>query len=550
MPQNVLIIIWSAVLAVVAVAMGVVGLDSPALAALAFVVFIGSAALAAYLQTQVFGPLRQALSLLGGHEGKLSMPRLLSLTQSTVQEHTALRLRAQELEKTLEESTRRAQEILEQSKEASRLAEQSKEEGMREAAERLESMVEKITQATDHLAGLTDQVITGADNQKNRMHEISVAMDEMNRAIAEVSGGAAEAAVSGSNAKEHVQVSLDVVTRSREAIGKVNDVAEQLKADMTELGERAGSIDQVINVITDIADQTNLLALNAAIEAARAGEAGRGFAVVADEVRKLAEKTMVATKEVGATIRAIQEAVHKNVSGMDEVATTAQEASSLSEKSGESARMILSHAEDNASKIANIAAAAEEQSASSTEINRSVEEVREIAVSIADGIHDSSKAIDGLTEMAIQLSDLIQDMKANQSDTLVSWSHGLSVNIREIDEQHKKLVQLLNDLYAAMKAGKGEAVQARLLEELVNYTIHHFENEERYLTKYGYPEFRQHKQEHEALKAKVADFAGKLRQGKVAVSSEILTFLKNWVVNHIKKTDKRYSSFLNQKGLR
>ncbi len=550
MPQNILIISWVILLTVISAAIGIVALDSPTLAAIATLTAGASLCLAIYLQTRVFKPIRSTMLLVGEKRNRsASFFELAEAFARSQMETESLRAEIDKLESTMKEKMRLSEEAIEQAKVAFDMAEQSKEEGMREAAERLEDMVGHITQATDRLAGLTDQVIAGADNQKRRMHETAIAMDEMNSAIAEVSRGATESATSVVIAKEHIQEGMNVVTRSRDAINKVNDVAVRLKADMTELGERAGSIDKVINMITDIADQTNLLALNAAIEAARAGEAGKGFAVVADEVRKLAEKTMAATKEVGTTILAIQESVKKNVSGMDEVEAAAKEASSLADQSGGSSRMILNNAEDNAAQIADIAAAAEEQSSSSTEITRSVTEVREIAVNIADGIHDSSRAIEGLTDMAMRLSDLIQDMKSNNGNTLVSWSSSLSVNVREIDSQHKKLVELLNQLYSSMKAGKGSSVLKKLLDELVQYTIYHFDNEERYLKQYGYPDLEKHKREHEKLKAQVADFSKQVSMGKATISTDIINFLKNWVVNHIKRTDKLYSGFLNKNGL-
>ncbi len=549
MSNNQLLVVFSGLCSVLAVVLAVLTWPDMLPCTLAIVLGILSAGMGLYAQNALFIPLRRTARRLGLQEA-VGLKALQQAVEGVLAQRDSQTDRLAELEKELEDVRQQSREAVEQATKASRMAEQSREEGMREAAQQLEEMVQKITDASDHLSSLTDNVISGAENQRERMHETSVAMDEMNNAIAEVSRGATEAASSVENAKEHIQGSMEVVQRSRDAISKVNSVAEQLKVDMADLGERAGSIDQVINVINDIADQTNLLALNAAIEAARAGEAGRGFAVVADEVRKLAEKTMVATKEVGSTIRAIQEAVQKNVSSMDKVVDIASEASDLAQTSGESSRMTLVHAEDNAAKIADIAAAAEQQSASSTEINRAVGEVREIAVSIADGVHDASKAIEDMAGLALGLGDLIQDMKSSRGDNLVSWSNTLKVDIQEIDKQHRKLVDMLNELYKAMKAGKGHDALAKLLNELVEYTVYHFDTEEKYFKKYGYPEAAQHKREHEKLKSQVADFVAKLKTGKAAISTELMEFLKNWVVNHIKKTDKRYVPFLRQQGLR
>ena len=131
----------------------------------------------------------------------------------------------------------------------------------------------------------------------------------------------------------------------------------------------------------DIADQTNLLALNAAIEAARAGEAGRGFAVVADEVRKLAEKTMSSTTDVGNAIAAIQQSAGQSIQQVEKAVGNISEATEYSNKSGEALKEIVGMVDQTADEVLAIAAASEQQSATSEEINRSVADVNHIAAS-------------------------------------------------------------------------------------------------------------------------------------------------------------------------
>jgi len=158
-----------------------------------------------------------------------------------------------------------------------------------------------------------------------------------------------------------------------------------------------------MNVISDIADQTNLLALNAAIEAARAGEAGRGFAVVADEVRKLAEKTMGATSEVRQAIEAIQSGASQNIKGMGEVSESVAHATELSQKSGEVLQEIVSLVSVTNTQVSTIAAAAEEQSAASEEIRRSVDEVARLSEETVTQLRASGEAAQELAKLAEQL---------------------------------------------------------------------------------------------------------------------------------------------------
>ncbi|MDO9084552.1 MAG: methyl-accepting chemotaxis protein, partial [Humidesulfovibrio sp.] len=175
------------------------------------------------------------------------------------------------------------------------------------AAEAANAISDQVASASEELSAQIEQSSRGTEQQRARTGEAATAMEEMNATVMEVAKSASSAAELAEQAKRKAQEGAQLVDAVVSNINQINTRAEALKVDMGELGKQAQGIGQIMNVISDIADQTNLLALNAAIEAARAGDAGRGFAVVADEVRKLAEKTMTATNEVGAYIKAVQE---------------------------------------------------------------------------------------------------------------------------------------------------------------------------------------------------------------------------------------------------
>ncbi len=311
-----------------------------------------------------------------------------------------------------EEQTELARQATEQAEQARREAERAKAEGMLQAANKLEAVVEVVTSASEELSAQIDQSSRGAEEQSRRVVETATAMEEMNATVLEVAKSASHAAETAERARAKAEEGSKIVGMVVTGIKEVRDQAQEMMTDMGTLGKQAEGIGQIMNVISDIADQTNLLALNAAIEAARAGEAGRGFAVVADEVRKLAEKTMTATKEVGDAIRGIQDGTRKNIANVERSGKTIEEATVMANKSGEALTEIVSLVDSTTDQVRSIATASEEQSAASEEINHSIEDVNRISSETANAMRESSQAVIEMANQAQILKTLIVEMQA------------------------------------------------------------------------------------------------------------------------------------------
>ena len=309
-----------------------------------------------------------------------------------------------------EEQSRNAQAAMRQAEAAGKSA-QAKTEAMLAAADKLEAMGNVLSSASTQLSAQIEQADKGAAESAQRLSEAAAAINEMDATVQDVARNAGAAESASGETREKAEAGAGIVEKAVQSIEEVHRMSITIKDDMAQLSEHAQAITQIMNVISDIADQTNLLALNAAIEAARAGEAGRGFAVVADEVRKLAEKTMASTNDVGNAIKAIQESTAKSMTGVDNAVERIGEATELAGQSGAALEEIVATVEATADQVNAIATASEEQSAASEEINQSIVQVNDMSRQTAEAMAEAAKAVSDLAAQAQSLTTLIQELK-------------------------------------------------------------------------------------------------------------------------------------------
>jgi methyl-accepting chemotaxis protein len=282
----------------------------------------------------------------------------------------------------------------------------------------LSEIVQSIAATAEHVASASEELSSsaslqaqGAETQSNQTTQAATAMQEMSSTVMQVSENSSKAAEASRQAAETARQGGSIVEDTLSKMRVIAVSVEGTAKKMEELGKSSDQIGRIAGVIDDIADQTNLLALNAAIEAARAGEQGRGFAVVADEVRKLAERTTTATKEIAQMIKNIQDETKNAVTAMEAGTKQVQDGVASTTLAGDSLKQIIHMSEQVGEMITHIATAATEQSSASEEINNNMEQIAKLVKESTDGAQQSAKACQDLSGLALDLQNMVGNFK-------------------------------------------------------------------------------------------------------------------------------------------
>ncbi len=303
---------------------------------------------------------------------------------------------------------------------------------------KLHDMVGNVALHSSNVAASASQLSVSSKNIANNAHDQSsgtsqaaAAMEELNSSFMDVAQNTTNAADSAREATELAIKGGAVVSETIGGMNRISTSVNESAQTIEALGKRSEQIGEIIKVINDIASQTNLLALNAAIEAARAGEQGRGFAVVADEVRKLAERTTSATNEIGDMVNGIQDDTGRAVLAMQGGTKEVEAEVELANQAGEALQHIVVSVQNVTDMVQQIATAAEEQSSAGSEIASSLESVASLTHETSGSARESSEATEQLHTMASDLQSLVSGFKLRNGNGSVNYARADGASIHD-----------------------------------------------------------------------------------------------------------------------
>ena len=404
-----------------------------------------------------------------------------------------------------------------------------------------------------------ETIVNMVTSQTAETEEIFASLTEISSMINTVSENIGNTKQISKETTELAKLGGKKVAESLQGMIEIQNTVKNIEEKAHNLGESSSKVGQIVEIINGISEQTNLLALNAAIEAARAGEAGRGFAVVADEVRKLAENSRNSTQEISNLINVIQKEVYDVILAVNTGYEKSKEGRNLAEETYKNIESIIEKVQITDGRMEEITTAMKEQALATNDINTTMEsiatnstEINHVAMthnealdSVSGNLDESLKNLKVISVVSEGLKNLVHifsvdtSKKATEVDA-IPWKTEYNITIKSIDDQHKVLVDLMNELNNAMLYEKGKNEIMRIVKGLVDYTEYHFNYEEGLLKKHGYGDLDNHKKLHVKFVNQIKDVQRELERGEKEMSKDILDFLKSWLIQHIMGTDTKY----------
>ncbi|MCP5364449.1 MAG: bacteriohemerythrin [Hyphomicrobiales bacterium] len=430
-----------------------------------------------------------------------------------------------------------------QQEENERKAEEQRKAGLRQMADTFKKsvggVISSVTSAVSQMGDASKAMAANAEETSTQTAVVAAASEEATTNVQTAAASAEQLTASISEISRQVADSARI---ARDA----SDEAEKTQSNVKGLAAAAEKIGSVVEMITDIAAQTNLLALNATIEAARAGEAGKGFAVVASEVKTLANQTAKATDEIASQINGVRSEIDGTVGAIDGIVTTIG-------RINEIATSIASAVEEQGVATQEIARNVEQAAAGTQEVTTNITSVKQAAGETATATTEISSSAANLSKQAKRLESEVERFLANvladqDQMKVIEWSAEMNTGVASIDRHHREFIDEINKTLAQCVHGKGDAATLATLQALQSSVKAHFADEERAMSKVGYPGLDQHRQMHAKFLSKIADVSNSIKgDGNRAIVSG-LDVLCDYAKNHVLQADKDFVLYCKDNG--
>jgi hemerythrin-like metal-binding protein len=424
------------------------------------------------------------------------------------------------------------------------------------------SAIDATSDAIENITGNINNLSKEIDIQSDSVSQSSLAIEQMLTNIDSVTN------ISRTNSENVVHLT-DASEAGRKSL-------QAVAGDIQEIARESEGLLEIIAVLENIASQTNLLSMNAAIEAAHAGEAGKGFAVVAGEIRKLAENSASQSKTIGTVLKKMRDSMTK-------ISNATGEVLAKFEVIDTDIKIVTNHEEQ-------IRSAMEEQSKGSRKILDALEKLNEVTLNVKNDSHEmlnESKEIinqgknlkhvtaeitQGMNEMAFRSGEVNASVnhvnsisrKSKSNITILKeaitnfniehkhylWNNSYLIGVQKIDEQHKQLFATVNGLIDAIEHGAGKDELKKTLDFLIDYTVNHFNEEEEIQRNCGYPNYTHHHKIHELFKVTAVELAIKaMNAGHTdTLVKEVKRKIGDWLITHVTSEDARIGKFLRDEA--